>query len=171
MNNIVKIITTDDKEILVEIMPEYAPLSAANFLKLVEEKYYDGCVFHRIINQFMIQTGGYYIKDDTLMELPEKKAIKGEFSSNGINNELKHLAGTISMARTNIKDSATTQFFICSVDCPHLDGEYAAFGKVVDEESLNNVIEISKKPTGNLGGGFQNFPYDCVGIKSISIIK
>ena len=171
MNPIVNIVLTDGKEIKVELMPEYAPISVANFLELVDKKFYDGVVFHRIIHNFMIQTGGYYIDDMTLNEKEEVNQIKGEFKSNGVNNELKHTAGVISMARTSIKDSASSQFFICSVDCPHLDGEYAAFGKVVDEESLNNVVEVSKVETARLSPMFSDFPTNLISIKTIERIK
>ena len=171
MNPIVNIILTDGKEIKVELMPEYAPISVNNFLKLVDEKFYDGVVFHRIIANFMIQTGGYYIEDMTLNEKEEKETIKGEFASNGVENNLKHTAGVISMARTMIKDSASSQFFICSVDCPHLDGEYAAFGKVVDEESLKNVVEVSNMETARLAPQFTDFPCNLIAIKTIERIN
>lgn len=171
MNPIVNIILTDGKEIKVELMPEYAPISVANFLKLVDEKFYDGVVFHRIIQNFMIQTGGYYIEDMTLNDKEEKETIKGEFASNGVENNLKHTAGVISMARTMIKDSASSQFFICSVDCPHLDGEYAAFGKCVDEESLKNVIEVSNVETARLSPQFTDFPCNLIAIKTIERIQ
>ena len=92
---------------------------------------------------------------------------KGEFSANGVPNDLLHTAGVISMARTNIKDSASSQFFICSVDTPHLDGQYAAFGKVIDSDSMNEVIKISKIPTTSYGMAFQDFPRIIVSIKTI----
>ena len=171
MNPIVNIILSDGKEIKVELMPEYAPISVANFLKLVEEKFYDGVVFHRIIQNFMIQTGGYYIDDMTLCEKEKVQEIKGEFKSNGVNNELKHTVGTISMARTSIKDSASSQFFICSVDCPHLDGEYAAFGRCVDEESIQNVIAVSNLETARIHPMFSDFPTDFISVKTIVRVK
>lgn len=171
MNPIVNIILTDGKEIKVELMPQYAPISVANFLKLVDGKFYDGVVFHRIISNFMIQTGGYYIDAMTLCDKEGAETIKGEFASNGVENNLKHTAGVISMARTMIKDSASSQFFICSVDCPHLDGEYAAFGKCVDEESLNNVIEVSHYETARLAPQFTDFPTNLIAIKTIERLQ
>lgn len=171
MNPIINIILNDGKEIKIELMPEYAPISVANFLDLVEKKFYDGVIFHRIIENFMIQTGGYYIENNTLMEKEEVKPIRGEFSLNGVHNELKHTAGTISMARTSDMNSASSQFFICSVDCPHLDNSYAAFGRTVDEESLKNVIAVSKVQTGMLSYAFSNFPYEPIFIKTIEIIQ
>ena len=117
----------------------------------------------------MIQTGGYLIKDNTLMETPETESIKGEFASNGFNNQLKHELGVISMARTNDPNSASSQFFICSATCPHLNGEYAAFGKVTDEESLKVVLEIRSTETMNIGYGFSDFPIEPIFIKTIVI--
>jgi peptidyl-prolyl cis-trans isomerase B (cyclophilin B) len=118
----------------------------------------------------MIQTGGYKIEDNSLLELPEINAIKGEFASNGFEaNTLKHELGVISMARTSIKDSATSQFFICSASSPHLDGNYAAFGKVLDDESLATVLDISHVETANIGYGFANFPIDPIVIRTILV--
>ena len=170
MNPIINIILNDGKTIKVELMPEYAPKTVANFLKLVNERFFDGIIFHRIIKNFMIQTGGYYIENNTLCEKDCAETIIGEFSANGIKNDLKHTAGTISMARTQVKDSASSQFFICSVDCPHLDGQYAAFGRVVDEESLKNVISVSEVQTGILSPAFTNFPYEPLFIKTIELL-
>jgi peptidyl-prolyl cis-trans isomerase B (cyclophilin B) len=117
----------------------------------------------------MIQGGGYIVKDNTLMEAPELTPIKGEFKSNGVENNLKHELGVISMARTNIKDSATSQFFVCSANTPWLDGEYAAFGKTTDEESKKVVVEISKMPKGMLSPAFQDFPYELIYIEEVLI--
>ena len=105
-----------------------APITVANFLKLVNEHFYDGLIFHRVIKNFMIQGG-----DPTGTGMGgSKENIKGEFTSNGVNNQLKHTRGTISMARAMHPDSASSQFFICHVDTPHLDGSYAAFGRVLE---------------------------------------
>lgn len=137
---------TDGKIIKLELYPEVAPITVANFLKLVNENFYSGLCFHRVIPNFMIQGGGYEMKN----ELAQKSAptIKGEFFSNGVKNDISHVAGVISMARTNVKDSASSQFFICVADCTYLDGQYAAFGKTRDKQSLDNAIAISKVPTG-----------------------
>ena len=158
---------TDGRKIYVDLYSDVAPISVENFLKLVDMKYYDGVVFHRIIKDFMIQTGGYYVEDHKLLEKPKLEPIVGEFIENGINNTLKHTAGVISMARTSEVNSATSQFFICSVDCPHLDGKYAAFGKVSDEESLRVVLEISNVRTISLSQMFANFPTEPVIIDTI----
>lgn len=167
MNENIKIILEDERVINVTLYPEYAPISVENFLHLIDINYFDGVIFHRIIEDFMIQTGGYYIKDNTLYEKEGAKTIKGEFLKNGVNNPLKHKKGTISMARTNDPNSATSQFFLCSVDTPHLDGSYAAFGRASDEESIKIIEDISKVPTGMLSPAFQSFPYEPIIIKTI----
>ncbi len=169
MNEPVIIVITleDDRQIKLELYPDVAPITVANFLKLVDEKFFDGVCFHRVIPGFMIQTGGYYLDGYTLSEKEEVPSIKGEFESNGVENDLKHTLGVISMARTSDKDSASSQFFICSADAPHLDGDYAAFGKTIDEESNKVVVEISVVPTMNIGYGFSDFPQFPVVIKSI----
>lgn len=157
-------------KINLELYPDKAPITVKNFLELVDRNYFDGVVFHRIIKNFMIQTGGYYISDNALCEKEAVPSIKGEFKANGVSNDLLHTAGVISMARTNVMDSASSQFFICSVDTPHLDGLYAAFGKVIDEESMAEVVKISKVPTTALGMAFQDFPRILVKINKIERI-
>lgn len=119
----------------------------------------------------MIQTGGYYLENNTLNELSPTPSIIGKFKSKRFNNELMHKLGVISMARKIDKNSATSQFFICVNDCPWLDGEYAAFGRVIDEESLNVILEISKCKTGPVGYGFNDFPYEIITIEKIDIFK
>jgi len=114
-------------KIEIELYPEIAPKTCANFQKLVEEGFYDGLIFHRVIAGFMIQGG---CPDGTGMGGPGY-TIDGEFSSNGFKNDLKHIRGVISMARSMSPNSAGSQFFIMHADSPHLDGQYAAFGKVV----------------------------------------
>lgn len=129
----------DDME--VELYPEYAPETVDNFLDLVERRFYDGLVFHRVIENFMIQGG-----DPTgTGSGGSEKEIKGEFISNGVNNRLKHTEGVISMARANDPNSASSQFFIMHKTCPHLDGNYAAFGKVV--KGYETVDKIAKTQT------------------------
>ena len=128
-------------KIELELYPEHAPITAKNFETLVSEGFYDGLTFHRVIPRFMIQGG------DPLgngMGGSEKK-IKGEFSSNGHKNPIKHVRGVISMARSYDKNSASSQFFIMHADAPHLDGEYAAFGKVTS--GIEVVDEIASIPT------------------------
>ncbi len=129
------------KEIKVELYPEKAPITVANFEKLAGEKFYDGLTFHRVISGFMIQ-GGCPKGDGTG---GSKEKIKGEFSANGVPNDLKHTRGVLSMARAMDPNSAGSQFFIMHKDAPHLDGQYAAFGKVV--EGMETVDEIAASET------------------------
>ena len=124
-----------------ELYPEIAPITVKNFISLIEQNFYDGLIFHRVIPGFMIQGGGFDVK----MNHKECSSIKGEFSSNGIQNDLLHTRGVLSMARTMVKDSASSQFFIMHKDAPHLDGEYAAFGKITD--GLDIVDEIANAAT------------------------
>lgn len=163
----IKIILEDERQINAELYPEIAPITVANFVKLIDEKYFDGVIFHRVIDRFMIQTGGYYIDGNVLMDKEGAQTIKGEFSSNGVENNLKHKLGVLSMARTNDPNSASGQFFICSVSCPHLDGQYAAFGKVTDDESIATVLDISHVQTCDIGYGFSDFPVQPIVIKTI----
>lgn len=129
------------KKMKIELYPEVAPITVANFEKLVKEGFYDGLTFHRVIPGFMIQGGD---PEGTGMG-GSKDKIKGEFASNGVKNDLKHTRGVISMARSMMKNSASSQFFIMHKDAPHLDGEYAAFGKVI--EGIEVVDEIAAVPT------------------------
>lgn len=125
------------KKIKIELYPDVAPITVANFEKLVKEGFYDGLIFHRVISGFMIQGG---CPEGTGMGGP-KERIKGEFLANGVPNNLKHTRGVISMARSGDPNSAGSQFFIMHKDAPHLDGQYAAFGKVV--EGMDVVDEIA----------------------------
>lgn len=129
------------KKIKLELYPEIAPITVENFEKLVRDGFYDGLIFHRVIPGFMIQGG---CPEGTGMGGPGH-SIKGEFASNGVKNDLKHTRGVISMARSMIKDSAGSQFFIMHQDAPHLDGDYAAFGRVV--EGMETVDEIAETKT------------------------
>lgn len=129
------------KEIKLELYPDKAPVTTANFLKLVGEGFYDGLIFHRVINGFMIQGGD---PEGTGMG-GAKENIKGEFLANGVPNDIKHVRGVISMARSQNPDSASSQFFIMHADASHLDGQYAAFGKVV--EGMDAVDEIAEAET------------------------
>jgi peptidyl-prolyl cis-trans isomerase B (cyclophilin B) len=142
----------------VELYKDAAPITVDNFIKLVNKGFYNGLTFHRIIKGFMIQGGcpkgngtggpGY--------------SIKGEFLANGVNNPLKHTRGVISMARAMEPDSAGSQFFIMHKDAPHLDGQYAAFGKVVS--GIEVVDAIASVPTN-----FYDMPLEKVVIKQIKI--
>ena len=130
----------DGREMKGELYPEYAPQSVGNFTALANSGFYDGLTFHRVIPNFMIQGGdpkgsgvggpGYY--------------IKGEFAANGVQNPVKHTYGVLSMARSMMPDSAGSQFFIMTSDSPHLDGQYAAFGKVL--EGMDVAEDIVKTP-------------------------
>lgn len=119
----------------VKLEPEIAPITVANFIKLAESGYYDGLSFHRIVNGFMMQ-GGW----DLNGEKPPVDTIKGEFTANGVNNTIAHERGVISMARAKAYNSASSQFFICQVDCPSLDGDYAAFGRVTEGIEIVDAI-------------------------------
>lgn len=123
----------------IELYPQTAPITVANFTKLVKEGFYDGLIFHRVIPGFMIQGG-----DPTGTGMGgSKENIKGEFAANGVNNPLKHTRGVISMARAKNPDSASSQFFIMHRDAPHLDGGYAAFGKVVEGiEAVDRIAMV-----------------------------
>lgn len=125
--NFVQIVMDSGNAIVIELKPDQAPITVANFQKLVGEEFYDGLIFHRVIQGFMIQGGD---PEGTGMG-GSKESIKGEFSANGVDNTLPHKRGVISMARTRDPNSASSQFFICDADSPHLDGSYAAFGSVV----------------------------------------
>ena len=128
--------------IKIELDEKNAPITAANFKKLVKKGFYDGLTFHRIIKGFMIQGGD---PEGTGMGGSDEN-IKGEFEANGIHNPIRHVRGTISMARAQDPDSASSQFFIMHEDAPYLDGQYAAFGHVT--EGMDVVDEIASTPTG-----------------------
>lgn len=151
----------DGATMKVELYPEYAPKTVANFEKLVKEGFYDGLTFHRVISGFMIQGGdpqgtGMGGSDET---------IPGEFSANGFKkNKLKHTRGVISMARSSMPNSASSQFFIMHQDTPSLDGSYAAFGKVI--EGIEEVDKIASVPTGA-----SDKPLTPVVIKRITMVE
>lgn len=122
-----------------ELYPEIAPNTVNNFISLIKKGFYDGVIFHRVINGFMLQGGD---PDGTGMGGPDY-CIKGEFSQNGFDNQLEHDPGVLSMARTMAPDSAGSQFFIMHKKSPHLDGAYAAFGKIIEGmESVNKIAEV-----------------------------
>jgi len=128
----------------VELYPDKAPLSTASFAALVRDQFYDGLSFHRVVADFMIQGGS---SNNTCAGEPCGFRLKGEFAANGVDTGLSHTRGTISMARSSNPDSAGTQFFICHQDAPHLDGQYAAFGKMLDGfEVLDRIASV---PTGS----------------------
>ena len=140
-NPIVTIEMEDGGKIVAELYPEMAPISVNNFISLVKKGFYDGLIFHRVIEGFMIQGG---CPNGNGMGGPGY-TIKGEFSQNGFTNNFKHTKGVLSMARAMDPNSAGSQFFIMHEDAPHLDGQYAAFGKVV--EGMDVVDEIASVKT------------------------
>lgn len=139
-NPIVTIEMENGDIIKAELYPEIAPNTVKNFISLVKKGYYDGLIFHRVINGFMIQGG---CPDGTGMGGPGY-SIKGEFAQNGFANDLKHTEGVLSMARSMMPDSAGSQFFIMHKNAPHLDGAYAAFGKVIERQDIVNKIATTQ---------------------------
>lgn len=154
----ITITMANGKKIRIELYPETAPITVENFIKLVQDGFYDGLTFHRVIPGFMIQGG---CPNGTGTGGPGWH-IKGEFASNGVENPLKHTRGVISMARAMDPDSAGSQFFIMHQDAPHLDGQYAAFGHVV--EGMDVVDAIASVPTG-----YADRPIEPVRIKKITL--
>ena len=157
-NPIVRITMDSGKVIRLELYPETAPITVENFLDLIKKGFYNGLTFHRIISGFMIQGGD---PDGNGMGGPGY-SIKGEFKSNGVDNPLKHEKGVISMARSMDPNSAGSQFFIMHEAAPHLDGQYAAFGKVI--EGLDVVDEIASVETG-----FQDAPVEKVIMEKVEV--
>jgi len=147
------------KKIKIELYPDIAPITCENFEKLVNSGFYNGLTFHRVIPGFMIQGG---CPNGTGTGGPGWN-IKGEFSSNGVKNNLKHTRGVISMARSMMPDSAGSQFFIMHEDAPHLDGQYAAFGKVI--EGIEVVDEIAEVATD-----YSDKPIEPQVMKSVTIV-
>lgn len=140
MNPIVTFEMADNKTFKAELYPALAPNTVNNFLSLVKKGFYDGVIFHRVIEGFMIQGGD---PDGRGMGGPGYH-IRGEFSSNGVNNPLKHTRGVLSMARAQHPDSAGSQFFVMHADADYLDGQYAAFGKVIEGMETVDAIATTK---------------------------
>lgn len=139
-----------------------APLTVKNFESLIDANFFTDLIFHRVIPKFMIQGGGM----DRGLNPKNAKTVKGEFRANGVANPLLHKAGTLSMARTNVPDSGSSQFFICVEDTPFLDGQYAAFGQLSDAESLQVARDISNVKTVSMGW-YDDVPYEPIVIKAI----
>ena len=153
-------------EFIITLYPEYAPITCENFEKLVSEGFYDGLTFHRVVEGFMAQGGD---PQGTGMGGSEN-TIKGEFASNGVENNLSHKRGIVSMARSQMPDSASSQFFICYDDsCTFLDGNYAAFGEVTDGmEVVDNFLKVPR----SLGGdGDISSPNSPITIKTAIMIE
>lgn len=157
-NPVVTITMENDEKIIVELYPEIAPNTVNNFISLVNSGFYNGLIFHRVIKNFMIQGG---CPNGTGMGGPGY-TIKGEFSKNGFKNDLKHDRGVISMARSMMPNSAGSQFFIMHQAAPHLDGSYAAFGKVID--GMDTVDKIAAEKVD-----YEDRPFNDQKIKSVIV--
>lgn len=157
-NPVVTIIMENGDVMKAELYPEVAPNTVNNFISLVKKGYYDGLIFHRVIRGFMIQGG---CPQGTGMG-GQGYSIKGEFSQNGFKNDLKHTEGVLSMARSMMPNSAGSQFFIMHKDAPHLDGAYAAFGKVT--EGMDVVNKIAEERTD-----YSDRPLKTQKIKSMTV--
>ena len=163
---VIKIHVKDYGTMTAELYPEMAPLTVANFLSLIEKKFFEGLIFHRVIAGFMLQGGGYTPD----MEHKECDAIKGEFAANGCRtNTLKHTRGVLSMARTSDPNSASSQFFVMHENAPHLDGQYAGFGKVIEGDEV--IDKIASVRTGSYGWYMQDVPAEPVVIESMEIVS
>ena len=158
MSNPTVLLETTSGDILIELFPDKAPDTVANFLQYVDDGFYANTIFHRVIPGFMIQGG---CPDGTGMGGPGY-SIKGEFAQNGVKNELRHTEGVLSMARAMHPDSAGSQFFIMHKNAPHLDGAYAAFGKVT--EGMDVVNQIAETDTD-----YSDRPLDEQKIKSMTV--
>ncbi len=153
----------DAGSFVMELYPEYAPITVDNFIKLVKDKYYDGLKFHRVMDGFMAQGG--------MNEEDKASSIKGEFALNGVENNLQHDRGIVSMARTNDPNSASSQFFICynREGVAHLDGSYAAFGKVIEGmEVVDSFLEVER--TYDIQGN-RSAPVEDIVITSAYIVE
>ena len=163
MENI-KVTMENGESFVIELCPEQAPITCENFLKLVKSGFYNGLTFHRVIDGFMAQGGD-----------PEgtgcggsNENIKGEFRLNGVNNTLSHTRGVISMARSQNPNSASSQFFICYGDCTFLDGQYAAFGKVIEGmETVDNFLKIERRMSF---GGERSTPVEPIIMKTVEVL-
>lgn len=161
-NTKVKVEMEKGGEFVIELLPEYAPETAANFEQLAKEGFYDGVVFHRVIDDFMAQGG-----DPTGTGMGGSgKHIKGEFLQNGFpQNTLSHERGVVSMARSMDPNSASSQFFICYADCTFLDGQYAGFGRVVEGmETVDDFLKVERR--GPEGGS----PVEEIKIKKMTVL-
>ncbi len=147
-----------------ELYPDKAPATVENFVSLAKSGFYKGLIFHRVIKGFMIQGGGF----DNGFEHKEAKSIKGEFAGNGFaGNYIKHTRGVLSMARTSAPNSASSQFFVMHQDAPHLDGQYAAFGCVVDGFDVLDAIADTKTTSYMY---YQDVPANAIVIDDIEIV-
>ena len=160
----IKINVKDFGTMEAELYPEQAPITVENFVKLAKSGFYSGLIFHRIISGFMIQGGG--MRPDFTQK--ECDSIKGEFASNGCKtNTIKHERGVLSMARTMVKDSASSQFFVMHRNAPHLDGQYAAFGKLTDGYDVLDKIAAVRTTSFYF---YDDVPADTVEIESVEVL-
>ena len=163
MENI-KVTMENGESFVIELCPEQAPITCENFLKLVKSGFYNGLTFHRVIDGFMAQGGD---PEGTGCGGSDEN-IKGEFRMNGVNNTLSHTRGVISMARSQNPDSASSQFFICYGDCTFLDGQYAAFGKVIEGmETVDNFLKIDRRMSF---GGERSTPVEPIVMKTVEVL-
>ena len=164
-NPVIKITVRDFGKMTAELYPDKAPNTVKNFLSLIESGFYSGMIFHRVIKEFMIQGGGF---DESFSQKPAE-AIQGEFIANGfMQNDLRHTRGVLSMARTSDPDSASSQFFIMHKDSPHLDAQYAGFGKLTDGFEVLDAIASTR--TGRMGW-FDDVPKSPVIIDKMEIVE
>ena len=161
----IKITVRDFGTMIAELYPEKAPKTVENFLSLVDQDFFSGLIFHRVIKGFMIQGGGY----DESFEHVEAASIPGEFKANGfMANDLHHAPGVLSMARTQDPNSGSSQFFIMHKDASYLDAQYAGFGQVI--EGMEIVDQIASVPTGRMGW-FDDVPRTAVVIEKIERVE
>ena len=160
MSNPLILMETSSGDILLELFEDKAPVTVANFLRYMDEDFYSNTIFHRVIKDFMIQGGD---PTGTGMGGADEN-IKGEFKVNGVANDISHVRGVISMARSRSYDSASSQFFICHADAKYLDGQYAAFGKVI--EGMEVVDEIAEVKTD-----YSDRPMIDMVIKTITVVE
>lgn len=164
-NPIIRIHVRDLGVMTAELYPDKAPKTVENFVGLVKSGFYSGLIFHRVIAGFMIQGGGY----DEAFEDKDAPAIRGEFRANGFaQNDLKHTRGVLSMARTSAPNSASSQFFVMHQNAPHLDGQYAGFGKLTDGFEVLDAIAATK--TGRYGY-FADVPREPIVIDRMELVE
>lgn len=163
MENI-KVTMENGESFVIELCPEQAPITCENFLRLVKSGFYNGLTFHRVIDGFMAQGGD---PEGTGCGGSDEN-IKGEFRMNGVNNTLSHTRGVISMARSQNPNSASSQFFICYGDCTFLDGQYAAFGKVIEGmQTVDNFLKIDRRMSF---GGERSTPVEPIVMKTVEVL-
>ena len=161
----IRIVVKDFGTMTAELYPEFAPRTVANFIKLAEENFFEGLIFHRVISGFMLQGGGY--TED--MSERHADAIRGEFAANGFpTNTLRHTRGVLSMARTMDPNSASSQFFVMHQNAPHLDGQYAGFGILTD--GFDVLDKIASVKTGRMGY-FADVPRESIIIDRMELVE